>query len=85
MRYRHEDPQQESQEQSTEELGEDVLLVKMAAGPHTVRPAPPTQASILFPCIKAVFPVAATFVVDSSSSPSPSLTQFGKVQPVPVC
>lgn len=65
MRCRDEDPQQETQEQSTEELGEDVLLMKMAAGPHTVCPASPRQASILFPCIKAVFPVAATFTVDS--------------------
>lgn len=74
MRSRDEDPQQETQEQSTEELGEDVLLMKMAAGPHTVGPASPRLASILFPCIKTVFAVAATFTVDSSISPSPSLT-----------
>lgn len=37
MRYRDEDPQLESQEQSTQELEENFLLMKMAAGPHTVR------------------------------------------------
>ncbi|XP_056894805.1 mesoderm induction early response protein 2 isoform X2 [Takifugu flavidus] len=35
MRYRDEDPQLESQEQSTQELEENFLLMKMAAGPHT--------------------------------------------------
>lgn len=43
MRYRDEDPQQETQEQSTEELGDNVLLMKMAAGPHTVCSASPRK------------------------------------------
>lgn len=41
MRYRDEDPQRESQEQSTQELEENLLLMKMAAGPHTVRSGRP--------------------------------------------
>lgn len=41
MQYRDEDPQLESQEQSTQELEENFLLMKMAAGPHTVRPGSP--------------------------------------------
>lgn len=58
MRYRDEDPQQETREQSTEEPGENVLLMKMAAGPHTVCPGSPNEVVFFF-CIKAV--LTATF------------------------
>lgn len=64
MRYRDEAPQQETQEQSTEELGENILLMKMAAGPHTVRSGSPKKVNFFFlSCIKAVYPavITATF------------------------
>lgn len=48
MRYRDEAPQQETQEQSTEELGENILLMKMAAGPHTVRSGSPKKVHFFF-------------------------------------
>lgn len=56
-RYRDEDPQQQTREQSTEELGENLLLMKMAAGPHTVRSASPIKVfiSILFLALKLYF------------------------------
>ena len=57
MRYRDEDPQQETQMQSTEELGENILLMKMASGPHTVCSG---SFFVFFPCIKAVFPAIFT-------------------------
>lgn len=56
MRYRDEDPQQETREQSTEELGEYILLMKMAAGPHTVRSGSPIKVFFfLFPALKPCF------------------------------
>lgn len=63
MRYRDEDPQQETREQSTEELGEYILLMKMAAGPHTVCSGSPIKVFFFVSCIKAVFPavISATF------------------------
>lgn len=49
MRSRDEDPQLESQEQSTQELEENFLLMKMAAGPHTVRPVQVLPGIVIVP------------------------------------
>lgn len=59
MRYRDEAPQQETQEQSTEELGENILLMKMAAGPHTVRSGSPKKVHFFF------FPALKLYILQS--------------------
>lgn len=60
MRFRDGDPQLETREQSTEELGENVVLMKMAAGPPTVGSGSPSP---FFPCIKAVFLAVITATI----------------------